>query len=302
MQPSKLSTALEKARLIEIRTRRAVEEQLAGGRRSVFRGRGMDFEEVREYVPGDDVRSIDWSVTARAGKPFVKKYREERELTLMLVVDVSASGDFGSGERSKRELAAELASVLALSTARTRDKVGLLTFSESVEHFIGPGSGRGHVLRLVNAVLSSEPRGRGTNVAGALDHVSRFLHRRATVVVLSDFQVPSAGRPALARTLHGSSRRHDLTALWLRDPHEIVLPNVGVLTIEDAETGELIVLDTGRSKLRRAFEAAAAADARAVDALLRGSGARVLELSTHGDYVRPLLQFFSARAQGGTPS
>ena len=302
MKPSKLSTALEKARLIEIRTRRAVEEQLAGGRRSVFRGRGMDFEEVREYVPGDDVRSIDWSVTARAGKPFIKKYREERELTLMLVVDVSASGDFGSEERSKRELAAELASVLALSTARMRDKVGLLTFSDSVEQFIAPGSGRGHVLRLVNTVLSAEPGGRGTDVAGALDHVSRFLRRRATVVVLSDFQVPSAVRPALGRALHGSGRRHDLTAIWLRDPHELALPNVGVLTVEDAETGELIVLNTGRAKVRRAFEAAAAADGRAVETLLRGSGTRVLELSTRGDYVRPLLQVFSGRAAGTVAS
>jgi uncharacterized protein (DUF58 family) len=298
MNPTILANALEKARLIELRTRKAVQEQLSGGFRSVFRGRGMDFDEVREYVPGDDVRAIDWSVTARAGRPYVKKFREERELTIILAIDVSASGDFGSLDQTKRERAAELACVLALAGLRSRDKVGLLLFSDRVERFIPAQNGRGHVLRLIEEILTLKPQADGTDIAGALDYLNRVTRKRAAVVLLSDLHVhaPQA-LEALKRSLAATASRHELIALWLHDPHELELPNVGTLTLEDAETGELCVLNTRRARVREGYQAAVRGQRAAIAALLGAAGIRTLEVSTDGDYLPRLIAFFSTRDQ-----
>lgn len=301
MNPDALSAALEKARLIELRLRATVQERLWGGFRSVFRGAGMDFEEVREYVPGDDIRAIDWSVTARAGKPFVKQFRQERELAIYLAIDVSASGEFGSQSQSKRELAAELACVLALAALRSHDKVGLLLFSDRVERFVPARSGRGHVLRLVQELLSIEPAGEGTNVARALDYLNQVTHRRSAVVLVSDFHIYRTDALAeLERAVHVTSRRHELLGLWLTDPHEAELPNVGRVTLQDAETGELISLDTTRRSVREAYKNAVLQHRNAIRQLLRAANARCLSLSTAQDYMPALIGLFSGRASEGS--
>ncbi len=247
MNSERAKNILGRMRQLEIRTRRLVNDSLAGQYHSVFKGRGMDFDEVREYVPGDEVRTIDWNVTARSGHPFVKKYTEERELTILLVVDVSASGNFGSAPQSKRELAAEIASVLAFSAIRNSDKVGLILYTDRVEQYIPPKKGRRHVLRLVREILFHQPLGRGTDTVKALDFANHILHRRAIAFLISDFQ--SSEEPELAlenlrRAMRQTNRRHDLVALHIQDAREKTLPDVGVLAIEDAETDEVVELDT----------------------------------------------------------
>src|SRR4030095_7760710 len=229
MSPSEI---LKKIRRLELKTRGMVEAAFAGQYRSVFKGRGMNFEEVREYQPGDEVRTIDWTVTARLGDPYVKKFTEERELIVMLVVDVSASGNFGSINLSKRELAAEVACLLAFSAIRNNDKVGLLLFSDHVELFIGPKKGRRHTLRLIREILYFEPRGRGTNPADALHFLNQIVHRRCVLFLISDFQTPD-----FSKELSVSSRRHDLIALPIVDPREEELPDSGRGTFGDAENG-----------------------------------------------------------------
>src|SRR6202046_5067498 len=221
--PAKRSSMRE----LEIRTRRMVDESVAGAYHSVFKGRGMDFDEVREYTPGDEVRTIDWNVTARAGRPFVKKFTEERELTLFLVVDISASGNFGSGEMAKRDLAAEVASVLAFSAIRNSDKVGLLLYTDRIERYLPPKKGRRHVLRVVRDILSHTPEGHGTDSVKALDVASHVLHRRAIVFLISDFQSPGdpqQTRTDLRRAMRQTNRRHDLIAVQVADPREKELP------------------------------------------------------------------------------
>src|SRR6478609_5135643 len=241
-------------RQTEIRTRRLVTDTLAGEYHSVFKGRGTNFDSVREYVPGDEVRTIEWNVTARAGHPFVKKFVEERELTLLLMVDVSASGDFGSGEQSKREFAAEIAGVLAFSAIKNSDKVGLLLFTDRVELFVPPRKGRRHVLRIVRDVLSFEPVGRGTDLVHALKFANEVSDRRGIVFLLSDFQTPNQSvddvtdfRLALRQT----SRRHDLVAMPIEDPRERALPDLGIVAIEDCETVEMVEIDTCNPVVRQ---------------------------------------------------
>src|SRR5947207_4601859 len=251
---------LKKIRTLEIKTRGLVETAFAGDYHSVFKGRGMNFEDVREYQPGDEVRAIDWNVTARMGNAFVKKFTEERELTVMLVVDVSASGDFGSMHLSKRELAAEVACLFAFSAIRNNDKVGLILFSDHVELFIPPKKGRLHTLRLIREILYFEPQGRGTQPAVALNYMNQVLHRRSVVFLISDFQTPD-----FSRELSVTSRRHDLIAIPIVDPREEELPDVGLLTLEDAETGEQIEIDTSSRATRLAF--LKSADQRRVDRL-----------------------------------
>src|SRR2546429_1913701 len=223
---------LKKIRTLEIKTRGLVETAFAGDYHSVFKGRGMNFEDVREYQPGDEIRAIDWNVTARLGTAFVKKFTEERELTVVLVVDVSASGNFGSVSQSKRELAAEVACLLAFSAIRNNDKVGLLLFSDRVELFIPPKKGRSHTLRIIREILFFEPAGHGTDAAAALNHFNRIITRRAVVFFISDFQAPD-----FSRALAVSGRRHDFIAIQIKDERERSLPNVGIITLEDAETG-----------------------------------------------------------------
>ena len=227
----------KKVRQIEIRTNREVTDVLGGQYHSVFKGRGMEFEEVREYLPGDEVRSIDWNVTARFGHPFVKKFKEERELTVMLVVDVSASGQFGSVRQTKNELAAELAALLAFSAIRNNDKVGLIMFTDRIEKFVAPKKGRYHVLRVVREVLAFKPQGRGTDLPMALDYLNHIQRRRAVTFVISDFQV--GDERAVLKKLRVASKRHDVIALNLRDPREEVLPAVGLVGLMEVTTSLL---------------------------------------------------------------
>src|SRR6516162_1568255 len=230
---------IRQVRRLQLKARRAVEDLLGGEYKSVFKGTGIAFEEVREYQPGDDIRAIDWNVTARMGHPFVKRFIEERERTVVLVVDCSASQQFGSGLRQKREVAAELAAVLAFSAVSNNDRVGLLQFTDKVERFVPPRKGTRHVLRLIRDVLFYEPVRRGTSLKGGLDFLNRVLRRRTIVFLLSDF-LDEGFEPSFKR----AGRRHDLIAVRISDPHEEELPAVGLLELEDAESGERLMLDT----------------------------------------------------------
>jgi uncharacterized protein (DUF58 family) len=289
---------LKKVRQIEIRTKRLVSDTLAGQYHSVFKGRGMNFDAVREYVPGDEVRAIDWNVTARAGRPFVKKFVEERELTLLLMVDVSASGDFGSGTQSKRELAAEIASVLAFSAIKNSDKVGLLLFTDRVELFVPPRKGRRHVLRIVRDVLSFEPNGRGTDLVHALKFMNEISERRAIVFLLSDFQMPNPGSETVADlrlALRQVNRRHDLVALPIEDPRERALPDLGIIAIEDAESGEMVEIDTGNPAVRENFSKIAQLRAEQLQKIFNREAIDSLRISTDRPYVADLMVFFKNR-------
>jgi uncharacterized protein (DUF58 family) len=292
---------LKQVRLIDLRTRRLATDALAGQFHSMFRGRGMDFEEVREYVPGDEVRTIDWNVTARAGRPFVKKYREERELTILLAVDVSASGDFGSRERTKREVEAEIACVLALSAVRNNDKVGLVLFSDQIETFVPPRKGRQHVLRIVREVLSCQPKRRGTDVGHALEFINAVSRRRAMVCVLSDFQSsgdPDVALAALRRSLRMLRRRHDLVALHVKDPREQSLLNVGLLTVEDAETDEMIEIDTGSARVRERFAARVREQDERLERALCAESVDGVEIDSSLPYLPVLIALFHSRRRG----
>jgi uncharacterized protein (DUF58 family) len=291
-------TIMSGMRQLEIRTRRMVNDSLAGEYHSVFKGRGMDFDEVREYSPGDEVRTIDWNVTARAGRPFVKKYTEERELTILLLVDISASGNFGSIDKAKRDLAAELASLLAFSAIRNSDKVGLLLYTDRVERYLPPKKGRRHVLRVVRDILYHTPEGRGTDSVKALDVANHVLHRRAIVFLISDFQAPGdpdATRAELRRAMRQTNRRHDLIAVQVGDPRERELPNVGVLALEDAETGEIIELDTGSAAVRKRYNELALARAKRMVSDFRAEGIDTMELKTDTPYMAVLQRFFKTR-------
>src|SRR6267378_5007593 len=306
---------LKKIRQIELRTNRLVSETLAGQYHSVFKGQGMNFEEVREYQPGDEVRSIDWNVTARMNHPFVKKFVEERELTLMLVVDLSGSGLFGSGGQSKRELAAEIASVLAFSAIRNNDKVGLILFTDEVEKFIPPRKGRRHVLRVIREVLFFEPKRRGTDLNGALEFLMRVTAHRAIAVVISDF----IGSPAVAGRRRGqrglrpqmmlleslaqsafsmlrqANRRHDLVAVQITDRHELELPALGRLVLKDAETGEVVEIHTGDTRKRIAFAERQAKAQTDLARLFRSVGIDAIHLRTDQPYGSALAKFFETR-------
>lgn len=245
--PSELARQI---RFIQIYTRRVVDDILAGEYQSVFKGRGMEFDEVREYQPGDDVRLIDWNVTARSGHPFVKRYVEERELTVLLAVDISASGSFGSVRKRKSEVAAELCSLLAFSAIRNNDKVGLLLFSQQVERFIPPRKGASHVLRIIREVLGFQPQGQGTDIGLALDYLGRVLHKRAVVFLLSDFLAADFAKP-----LGLLARRHDLIGISITDRRELALPSLGLLHLVDAESGRTRLVDTADSAFRAAHAA-----------------------------------------------
>src|SRR5262245_3963421 len=304
---------LKKIRQIELRTNRLVSETLAGQYHSVFKGQGMNFEEVREYQPGDEVRAIDWNVTARMNHPFVKKFVEERELTLMLVVDVSGSGLFGSREQSKRELAAEIASVLAFSAIRNNDKVGLILFTNTFEKFIQQRKGRKHVLRVIREVLFFEPQHRGTDLNQALEFLLHVTPHKAITVVISDF----IGSPALRRKgrpqlrpqlmlleslaqasftlLRQANRRHDVVAVRITDPFELELPPLGGLVLEDAETGEIVEVSTGDARKRAAFAQRQARAQSDLARLFRSAGIDSIQLRTDQSYTVALGRFFETR-------
>jgi uncharacterized protein (DUF58 family) len=283
---------LKKIRQIEMRTVRLVENLMAGQYHSVFKGRGMDFDEVREYQPGDEVRRIDWNVTARTGITHIKKYVEEREMTVMILVDASGSAGTGSVEQSKRELAAELAAVFAFSAIHNNDKVGALLFTDGAERYIRPGKGRRHVLRLISEVLTYEPASRGTNLTTALHHINRALPRRAVVFVISDFMDVD-----FERALKITGQKHDLIAVPILDPTERELPDLGWVAFEDAETGEVLDFNTGNPKAREAFAVAAEQRVLALRRLLRRSGLDTIEAQTDQPYLRTLMHFFENRSR-----
>ncbi len=305
---------LKKIRQIELRTTRLVSETLAGQYHSVFKGQGINFDEVREYQPGDEVRTIDWNVTARMNHPFVKKFVEERELTLMLIVDLSGSGLFGSGDQSKRELAAEIASVLAFSAIRNNDKVGLILFTETVEKFIPPRKGRRHVLRVIREILYFEPRLRGTDLNSALEFLIRVTPHRAIAVVLSDFlgqTFPTRAEMAahlrrqvvlsdtLSQTsltaLRQANRRHDIVAVQIVDRFETELPNLGRLVLKDAETGEVVEINTGDERKRKAFFERQVRTQRDLLRLFRAARIDSIQLRTDQPYAAALGRFFETR-------
>jgi uncharacterized protein (DUF58 family) len=283
---------LKKIRTLEIKTRGLVETAFAGDYHSVFKGRGMNFEDVREYQPGDEIRAIDWNVTARLGTAFVKKFTEERELTVMLVVDVSASGNFGSTTQSKRELAAEVACLLAFSATRNNDKVGLLLFTDRVELFIPPKKGRSHTLRLIREILFFEPQERGTDPTLALNHLNRIVTRRAVIFFISDFQAPD-----FSRALAISGRRHDFIAIHIHDERERALPNIGMITLEDAETGDQIEINTADRATRKRFSDLVNEQGTDLSRTLRRNNIDAIALQTGQDYLPPLRSFFKQRGR-----
>lgn len=288
------SDLFRKIRQIEIRTRRLVNDTFAGEYHSVFKGRGMAFDEVRPYLPGDEIRTIDWNVTARMGDPYVKRYSEERELTVLLVVDASGSGDFGSVGRFKRELAAELTAVLAFAATSNNDKVGLLIFTNQVELFIPPRKGRKHILRLIRELLAFQPQQRGTDIKLALDSVNRLIKRRSIIFVISDFLAdPDGYRGVLTVT----NKRHDVVAMDIHDPLESEIADVGLLALEDAETGEVVWVDTSSKRWRTAFAERQAALAAAKQQAFNRAQVDRVPITTAADYVVPLAAFFQRRMQ-----
>lgn len=281
---------LRRVRRIEIRTRRLVDEVFAGQSESVFKGRGIEFSDVRPYVPGDEVRDIDWNVTARFGQPFVKRFVEEKELTVVLLADVSGSLEFGSRERSKREWVAEIGALLAFAGLKNDARVGLILFSDQLELYVAPRRGRTQALRVVRELLTHVPEGAGTRWAAGLDFVNRVQRRRAVLFLLSDFLTPPD--PKLFRI---TGRRHDLVALGIEDPRERELPDVGWIELEDLETGRRRVVQTSNPRVRESFRAARAEAARRAAAALRTARVDFVPLTTAESYLPPLLRYFAER-------
>ena len=281
---------IRKVQRIQIVANRSVNDLLAGQYRSVFRGRGMEFDEVREYQPGDEIRTIDWNVTARAGTPFIKRYSEERELTVLFLVDISASGTFGSGQQSKLDLMVEMSSLLMFSALKNNDKVGLILFADEVKAFFPPRKGKSNVLRLIREMVAAEPVAAETHLDAALEFLNRIQKRRSVVFLLSDFQT-EASRQALAV----SNGRHDLVAITVTDPRERELPDVGFITLQDAETGEIIEVDTRHPRVRELFRQQASQQAEQLSSGLRRAGVDQLPVSTTEPYTNSLRRFFESR-------
>lgn len=287
---------LQRIRRLQIRSRRLVDHLFSGQYKAVFKGRGIEFSEVREYLPGDDIRIIDWNVSARTGQLHVKKYVEERELTVYVMVDVSASNNFGTTTRSKRDLAAEVAAILSLAAVDNKDKVGLITFSDRIETYVEPGSGVKHVLRILRDLLYHEPEGRRTDIAGALGFLGRVAKRRSVVFLFSDFFDSGYEQALLV-----AARRHDIIAFSLTDPRELELPSVGMIEVEDSETGARIVVDTSDGATRRLFQRRVSEQLRHRRRTLGATKVDELPLRTDRPYVKPLLAYFRARARRGQP-
>lgn len=281
---------LRQVKLIELRTRGLVNSLFTGEYRSVFKGQGMEFSEVREYQPGDEVRSIDWNVTARMRRPFVKRYIEERELTVMLMVDLSGSERFGTVKRFKSELASELAAVLAMSAVRNNDRVGILLFTDRIEHVVPPRKGRRHVLRIIRDLLAFEPTGKGTDLAGAIDYLARMLGQHTIVFIVSDFLSPGIERPLKILAQH-----HDVVAVTVEDPSEMNLPNLGIARFVDPETGKTIEVDTSSRAVRIAYEKHTEEERETRKHLLRRLAIDEVPVHTDSGVVEPLLRFFRSR-------
>jgi len=280
----------KKIRYLQIRTSKAVNDVLAGQYESVFKGRGMEFEEVREYQPGDEIRTIDWNVTARMGHPYVKRFVEERELTVIFLVDLSASGTFGTVRQTKNEVAAELCALLAFAAVKNNDKVGLIVFTDTVEMFIPAKKGVTHVLRVIRELLCFKPQQARTDIARGLDYLGRVTTKRCVVFLVSDFQGQDFQKPM--RVL---GKRHDLIAVWVSDPREVHMPNVGLVELEDAETGQIILVDTGSRRVRKRYEQLSRERAARLKEVFAATDVDRIEISTGEDYVRHLVRFFLAR-------
>ena len=285
----------KKVRYIQIYTNKAVNDVLAGEYHSVFKGRGMEFEEVREYQTGDEIRTIDWNVTARMGRPYVKMFREERELSIMFLVDLSASGAFGTVNQMKNEVATELCALLAFSAVKNNDKVGLLVFTDRIEMFIPPRKGVSHVLRLIRELLAFSPRQTQTDIGGALDYLGRVTTKRCVVFLISDFLGEEFGHARFERPLRTLGKRHDLIAVSVADPVETRMPNVGLIELEDAETGEIVLIDTGSVTVRKQYETQGYERLAEFRAMLASMDIEHIEIRTDRDYVRDLVRFFRAR-------
>jgi uncharacterized protein (DUF58 family) len=297
-----LAELLESVRRVEVQTNRLVNDMMVGAYMSHFKGRGMDFEELREYVPGDDVRDIDWNVTNRMGRPFVKRYREERELGMILAVDVSGSTAFGSLRRSKRDFAAEVAASLAFSAAKNSDKIGLLLSTDRVELFVPARKGRRHVLRVIRDMIAFETAHAGTDIPAALAYLNHILHRRSIIFLLTDFlhsfrdtANSHSARRDIVQEIGLTNARHDLVCVHLQDPREVELPKAGLLTVEDAETGELLEVDSARETVRRTYAELNAQRLEALDRALRQTGVDTLRLSTTEPFAPTLQRFFETR-------
>ena len=283
---------LKKVRRIEIRTKKLVNDLFSGEYHSTFKGQGMEFEEVRQYEPGDDIRLIDWNVTARTGYPYIKKFKEERELSVVLLFDASSSGRFGTRERFKNETAAEMCALLAFSAIKNNDKVGLIIFTDTIEKFVPPKKGRAHVLRLIREILYFKPTGTGTNIAGALEYFSRVIKRKSVVFVISDFLSEDFYKP-----LQIANNKHDLIAIKVTDPREMSFDNVGLIELEDAETGEVFMIDTGSKQFRKEFSARANEDMLNMKKSFQLINLDFINVRTDQSYIVPLINFFKMRGK-----
>ena len=283
---------LKNVRRIQITTTRLVTDVFAGQYQSVFKGRGMEFDEVREYQPGDEIRSIDWNVTARMGHPYVKKFVEERELTVMLLLDMSQSSSFGSINYTKGKLAAEICSLLAFSAIKNNDRVGLIAFTDKIEKFVPPRKGISHVLRVIREALYFKPGSKGTNIANALEYLNRVTTRRTVSFIISDFYDTGFKRP-----LSIANKRHDIVAITITDPLELELPNVGLIKLEDAERGDEFLVDTSSSKLRKEYKANALKKFHERKDIIRSANVDSIDIRTNVSYSRSLITFFRARGK-----
>ncbi len=281
---------IKSVRRIEIKTKSIIDSMMGGEYRTVFKGNGMEFAEVRHYEPGDDIRAIDWNVTARTGEPFIKRNMEERELTVMLVIDVSGSGDFGSTNQMKSEMIAELGALLAFSAIRNNDQVGMLLFTDQVEKYIPPKKGRNHVLHLIRELLYFKPKSRGTDIEAALSHLNKIQRKKSVSFLISDFRDTDFERP-----LTITARRHDLIAISTDDPRESVLPKIGLMELYDQECGETVLVDTNNKKFREAFEQKEFERYEKREELFKKARIDFLSISTASGYVEPLIQFFRKR-------
>ena len=281
---------LKKVKQIQIRSSRLVNDVLAGEYVSVFKGRGMEFEEVREYQVGDDIRSIDWNVTARMGHPYIKRFAEERELTIMFLVDLSSSGKFGSVKQFKNEIATEVCALLALSAVRNNDKVGLILFTDKIEKFVPPKKGKTHVLRVIREVLYFKPDGKGTDISSALEYLIKVTKRKTVSFLVSDFMTEG-----FEHVLRIANKRHDIIGISITDPRELEMPNVGFVELEDAETGETTLIDTTNRKVREDFSRLNTKNIEQREKLFRAMGVDLMDIRTDKSYVGPIMKFFRMR-------
>ena len=281
---------LKKVKQIQIRSSRLVNDVLAGEYVSVFKGRGMEFEDVREYQAGDDIRTIDWNVTARLGHPYIKRFKEERELTIMFLVDLSYSGEFGSMKQFKNEIATEICALLALSAVRNNDKVGLILFTDKIEKFVPPKKGKTHVLRVIREVLYYKPENKGTDISIALEYLLKVTKRKTVCFLVSDFITEG-----FERALRIANKRHDITAVSITDPRELEIPNVGFVELEDAETGGITLIDTSDRKMTKRFNRFNIKNMQDRANLFRGMGVDLVDVRTDSSYVEPIMKFFRTR-------